>query len=124
MREYNLQVCKHTEYVNAETMTREWKVRDRFVRKTSDNREEYLWLEMVADVNKGVYDITVTTFNDCFPLNSVPFGTKRTFLSQAFSEFEHTDDYLIASFVDPFGEKICLKIHEDIQHGVYEHLTF
>ena len=124
MREYSLQVCKHTEYVNAETMTREWKVRDRFVRKTTDGREEYLWLEMVADTDRGVYDISVTTFNDCFTLNSVPFGTKRTFLSQAFSEFEHTDDDIIASFVDPFGEKVCLRIPEFIQHGTYEHLSF
>lgn len=124
MREYSLQVCKHTEYVNAETMTREWKVRDRFVRKTTDGSEEYLWLEMVADTDRGVYDITVTTFNDCFTLNSVPFGTKRTFLSQAFSEFEYTDDYIIASFVDPFGETIRLKIPEVIKYGTYDYLTF
>lgn len=124
MREYDLQSCKHVKYVNAEEMTSEWKVRDRFVRKTTDGREEYLWLEMVADVDRGVYDISVTTFNDCFALNSVPFGTKHTFLSQAFSEFEFTDDYIIASFVDPFGEKVCLRIPEFIKHGTYEHLTF
>ena len=123
MREYVLQVCKHVKYVNAEEMTSEWKVRDRFVRKTADGREEYLWLEMVADTDRGVYDISVTTFNDCFTLNSVPFGTKRTFLSQAFSEFENTDEYLIASFVDPFGEKIRLRIPEVIKYSTYDYLT-
>ena len=124
MREYSLQVCKQVKYVNTEEMTSEWKVRDRFVRKTADGREEYLWLEMVADTDRGVYDISVTTFNDCFTLNSVPFGTKRTFLSQAFSEFENTDDYIIASFVDPFGETIRLRIPEVIKYGTYDYLTF